>query len=134
MRTPEKTRERFNFKHSTAATGKQVTVPGVPVLEWVNTSTLSELFSAVNKLNGLFDITCNSFIVSDNNIDYMTSGAPRTKHYQLASNKLGLCLGWKGGRGRREGKEGGEGGRGGREGGREGVWEGVWECGRQAGM
>ena len=68
-----------------------------------------------------FDITCNSFAVSDNNIDYMTSGAPRTKHYQLASNKLGLCLGWKGGMGRREGKEGGrEGGRdGGREGGRE---------------
>ena len=53
--------------------------------------------------------------MSDNNIDYMTSGAPRTKHYQLASNKLVLCLGWKGGRGRREGKEGGEGGR---EGGR----------------
>ena len=86
------------------------------MLEWVNKSTLSELFSAVNKLSGLFDITCNSFAVSDNNIDYMTSGAPRTKHYQFASNKLGLCLGWKGGRGRREGKEGGEGGRGRREG------------------
>ena len=79
------------------------------MLEWVNTS---------------HDITCNSFAVSDNNIDYITSGAPRTKHYQLASNKLGLCLGWKGGRGRRErkegvregGREGGEEGRGGREG------------------
>ena len=86
----------FNFKHSTAATSKQVTVPGVPVLEWVNTSTLSELFSAVNKLSGFFNITCNSFAVSDNNIDYMTSGASRTEHNQLASNKLGLCLGWKG--------------------------------------
>ena len=45
----------------------------MPVLEWVNTSTLSELFSAVNKLSRLFNITCNSFAVSDNNIDYMTS-------------------------------------------------------------
>ena len=72
--------------------GKQVTVPEVPVLEWDNTSTLSELFSAVNKLSGLFNITCNSFAVSDNNIDYMTSGASRTVHYQLASNKLGLLL------------------------------------------
>ena len=82
MRTPKKNAsallksqpflgERFNFKHSTAATGKQVTVPGVPVLEWVNTSTLSELCSAVNKLSRLFNITCNSFAVSDNNIDYM---------------------------------------------------------------
>ena len=87
------------------------------MLEWVNTSTLSELFSAVNKLSGIFNITCNSFAVSDNNIDYMTSGAPRTEHYQLASNKLGLCLG---GKGWREGGEGGrEGGRGGRLGGRQ---------------
>ena len=66
----------------------------------------------------------------------MTSGASRTEHYQLASNKLGLCLGWKGqciccvtregGReGGREGREGGEGGReGGRQGGREGGREG----------
>ena len=28
----------------------------MPVLEWVNTSTLSELFSAVNKLSRLFNI------------------------------------------------------------------------------
>ena len=88
------------------------------MLEWVNTSTLSELFSAVNKLSGLFNITCNSFAVSDNNIDYMTSGASRTEHYQLASNKLGLCLGWKGQCiccvTRRGGREGG------REAGREG--------------
>ena len=41
------------------------------MLEWVNTSTLSELCSAVNELSRLFNITCNSFAVSDNNIDYM---------------------------------------------------------------
>ena len=93
-------------------------------MEWVNTSTLSELFSAVNKLSGFFDITCNSFAVSDNNIDYMTTGAPRTKHYQLASNKLGLCLGWKGGRGRRAG---------GREAGREAGRDAGRVGGRQAG-
>ena len=99
------------------------------MLERVNTSTLSELFSAVNTLSGLFDITCNSFAVIDNNIDYMTSGAPRTKHYQLASNKLGLCLGWEGGRGRREG-----GREGGKEGGREAGRQGGREAGREGGM
>ena len=62
------------------------------MLEWVNTSTLSELFSAVNKLSGLFNITCNSFAVSDNNIDYMTSDTSRTEHYQLASNKPAALL------------------------------------------
>ena len=41
------------------------------MLEWVNTSTLSELCSAVNKLSRLFNITCNSFAVSDNNIDHI---------------------------------------------------------------
>ena len=81
-------------------TGKQVTVV-VSVFEWGSTSTLSELFSAINKLSGLFNITtCKRLAVSDNSIDYMTSvsykaGAPRTEHFQLASNKLGLCLGWK---------------------------------------
>ena len=69
----------------------------------------------------------------------MTSGASRTEHYQIASNKLGLCLGWKGQLiccvTRRGGREGGShGGRqggkqagrvGGREGGREG---GVTDC------
>ena len=76
-----------------------------------STSTLSELFSAINKLSGLFNITtCNSFAVSDNSVDYMnsgaprsehysvdymTSGAPRTEHYQLASNKLGFAYAGK---------------------------------------
>ena len=76
------------------------------MLEWVNTSTLSELCSAVNILSRLFNITCNSFAVSDNNIDYML-----------------IRLGREGGReGRGGGGREGEGGRGveGREGGREG--------------
>ena len=84
----------------------------MPVLEWVNTSTLSELFSAVNKLSRLFNIICNSFAMSDNNIDYMTSA----KFWRFTDKALsGREGGREGGRGE-EGR-GGEGGEG-REGGR----------------
>ena len=65
-----------------------ILAPGVPVLEWVNTSTLSELFSAVNKLSRLFNITCNSFAVSDNNIDYMTSA----KFWRFTDRALSACI------------------------------------------
>ena len=90
--------------HAQIMSGWYVRIPyvGVSVFEWESTSTLSELFSAINKLSGLFNITvCKRLAVSDISIDYMTyvsykAGGPRTEHFQLASNKLGLCLGWKG--------------------------------------
>ena len=87
----------------------------MPVLEWVNTSTLSELCSAVNKLSRLFNITYNSFAVSDNNIDYML-----IRLYDfcevLALHGQSIIMEGGGGRegGREEGRE--EVGRGGREG------------------
>ena len=79
----------------------------MPVLEWVNTSTLSELFSAVNKLSRLFNIICNSFAMSDNNIDYMTSAKFwRFTDKALSAGRDGGMDGWMEG-----GREGGDGGR-----------------------
>ena len=81
------------------------------MLEWVNTSTLSELCSAVNKLSRLFNITCNSFAVSDNNIDYMLIRLYdfSAKFWRFTDRAL------EAGRGGREGRQGGRG--------REGGWE-----------
>ena len=89
----------------------------MPVLEWVNTSTLSELLSAVNKLSRLFNIICNSFAMSDNNID--SAKFWRFTDKAKGGREGGRVGGREGGGGRkREGR-----GREGREVGRERVRE-----------